>query len=95
MKIDDVARAMDDILAVAGPDETVANEAFEKLQKRVGLELGLSGQALTNVMTDAKLMIAALTLSGCAHKSLIQEKTDELVGQIRAPGPSRPINSGT
>ena len=41
MKIDDVARAMEDILAVAGPDETVANEAFEKLQKRVGLELGL------------------------------------------------------
>jgi len=32
---------MEDILAVAGPDETVANEAFEKLQKRVGLELGL------------------------------------------------------
>jgi hypothetical protein len=56
MKIDDVARAMEDILAVAGPDETVANEAFEKLQKRVGLELGLSGQALTNVMTDAFML---------------------------------------
>jgi hypothetical protein len=28
----------------------------------------------------AKLMIAALTLSGCAHKSLIREKTDEFVG---------------
>jgi hypothetical protein len=56
MKIDDVARAMEDILAVAGPDETVANEAFEKLQKRVGLELGLSGQALTNVMTEAFML---------------------------------------
>jgi hypothetical protein len=37
MKIDDVARAIEDILAVAGSDETVVNEAFEKLQKRVGL----------------------------------------------------------
>jgi hypothetical protein len=29
----------------------------------------------------ARLTMAALTLSGCAHKSLIQEKTDEFVGQ--------------
>jgi hypothetical protein len=29
----------------------------------------------------ARLMMTALTLSGCAHKSLIQEETDEFVGQ--------------
>jgi hypothetical protein len=29
----------------------------------------------------ARLVMTALTLSGCAHKSLIQEKTDEFVGQ--------------
>jgi hypothetical protein len=56
MKVYDVARAMEDILAVAGADETVANEAFEKLQKRVGVELGLSGQALTDVMTKAFML---------------------------------------
>jgi hypothetical protein len=56
MKVDDVACAMEDILAVAGSDETAANEAFEKLQKRVGLELGLSGQALTNVMVEAFML---------------------------------------
>jgi hypothetical protein len=28
-----------------------------------------------------RLVMTALTLSGCAHKSLIQEKTDEFVGQ--------------
>jgi hypothetical protein len=29
----------------------------------------------------ARLMMAALTLSGCVHKSLIQETTDEFIGQ--------------
>jgi hypothetical protein len=29
----------------------------------------------------AMLLMAALTLSCCAHKSLIQEKTDEFIGQ--------------
>jgi hypothetical protein len=29
----------------------------------------------------AWLLMAALTLSGCVHKSLIQEKTDEFIGQ--------------
>jgi hypothetical protein len=29
----------------------------------------------------ARLVAAALTLSGCVHKSLIQEKTDEFIGQ--------------
>jgi hypothetical protein len=29
----------------------------------------------------ARLTMAALTLSGCVHKSLIQEKTDEFIGQ--------------
>jgi hypothetical protein len=29
----------------------------------------------------ASLMIVALTLSGCVHKSLIQETTDEFIGQ--------------
>jgi hypothetical protein len=28
----------------------------------------------------AKLMVAVFALSGCAHKSLFQEKTDEFVG---------------
>jgi hypothetical protein len=29
----------------------------------------------------ASLMMAALTPSGCPHKSLIREKTDEFIGQ--------------
>jgi hypothetical protein len=29
----------------------------------------------------ARLMMTVLTLSGCAHKNLIQEKTDEFIGQ--------------
>jgi hypothetical protein len=29
----------------------------------------------------ARLTMAALALSGCVHKSLIQEKTDEFIGQ--------------
>jgi hypothetical protein len=29
----------------------------------------------------ARLLMAALTLTGCAHRSVIQEETDEFVGK--------------
>jgi hypothetical protein len=41
----------------------------------------LSSFGRADMRQVARLMMSALTLSACAHKSLIQEKTDEFIGE--------------